>query len=230
MTEKQLSRLLLCGVLVTALLGLQISCSQHNPDAPQAMKTAVAATADYEPLFNGKDLTGWEGDSQLWFAENNEIVGKSPGIKRNEFLATTKRYGDFTLKFKFCLVNASSGANSGMQFRSERVPNSSEVGGYQADIGQGYWGCLYDESRRNKVLVMPPKAEVEKVLKADGWNDYVITAKGDHIILELNGLKTVDYIEAQPADKIARNGIFGLQIHAGGPMEIHVKDIFIKRL
>ncbi len=117
-----------------------------------------------------------------------------------------------------------------MQFRSERVPNSTEVAGYQADVGQGYWGCLYDESRRKKVLVTPPKEELEEAIKRDGWNEYVITCKGDHITLELNGLKTVDYTETEPADKIARTGIFALQIHAGGPMEVHAIDIWIKRL
>ena len=191
---------------------------------------ATAADAGFEPIFNGKDLTGWEGDTKLWSAENGEIVGKSPGIKQNEFLATKERYGDFILKFKFRIVNTSGQANSGMQFRSERVPNSSELSGYQADVGQDYWGCLYDESRRKKVLVKPPKEALDKVLKQDDWNEYVITCKGDHITLELNGLKTVDYTEPEPADKIARSGLLALQIHAGGPMEVHAKDIVLKKL
>lgn len=215
------------GVSLLLTLILHLSCSENH----SAPKLADADVNDgFQPLFNGKDLTGWEGDTTLWFAENGEIVGKSPGIKRNEFLATKDRYGDLILKFKFRVVNTSGQANSGMQFRSERVPNSSEVSGYQADVGQQYWGCLYDESRRKKVLVQAPKDELEKVLKRDGWNEYVITCKGAHITLELNGLKTVDYTEAEPPDKIARSGIFALQIHAGGPMEIHAKDILIKPL
>ncbi len=224
---KRFSRLL-CGVMLLGMVGFQWSCCCEP--LKTAIQTATLANAEYEPLFNGKDLTGWEGNSQLWSAENGEIVGKSPGIKQNEFLATTQAYGDFTLKFKFRIVNTSGQANSGMQFRSERVPNSTEVAGYQADVGQGYWGCLYDESRRKKVLVMPPKDELEKVLHRDGWNEYIITCKADHITIELNGLKTVDYTETEPTDKIARNGIFALQIHAGGPMEVHAKDILIKRL
>lgn len=71
---------------------------------------------------------------------------------------------------------------------------------------------------------------LEKVLNRDGWNEYVITCKGDHITLELNGLKTVDWTETEPADTIPRSGIFALQIHAGGPMAVHAKDILIKRL
>jgi hypothetical protein len=184
----------------------------------------------FRPLFNGKDLTGWDGDPNLWSAENGEIVGKSPGLNYNDFLASTERFGDFVLKFKFRLVNTSGQANSGMQFSSERVKDSHEMYGYQADIGQQYWGCLYDESRRKKVLVEPPKEALEKVLKRDGWNEYVITCRGDHITLELNGLKTADYTETDPPEKAARSGLLGLQIHQGGPMEIHVKDIFIKSL
>ena len=208
------------------LLALLPSCTTTH--APPLLSDA---TPDgFEPLFNGKDLTGWEGNLELWSAAGGEIVGKSPGIKKNEFLATKGRFGDFILKFKFRIVNTSGQANSGMQFRSERVPNSTELSGYQADVGQGYWGCLYDESRRNKVLVKPPADELDKILRRDDWNEYVITCKGDHITLELNGLKTANYIENEPADKIAREGIFGLQIHAGGPMEVHAKEILIKKL
>jgi hypothetical protein len=217
-------------LIIVVLCVVVVSGMVHRRSAVLRAAEPAPLEAGFEPLFNGKDLTGWEGDAKLWFAENGEIVGKSPGIKQNEFLATKERYGDFVLKFKFRVVNTSGQANSGMQFRSERVPNSSEVSGYQADVGQQYWGCLYDESRRNKVLVKPPADELEKVLKRDDWNEYIITCKGDHITLELNGYKTVDYTETEPPDKIARGGIFALQIHQGGPMEIHAKDIVIKKL
>jgi hypothetical protein len=211
--------------LVLAACAPVQSAKEGNP----ATKTAPAEEG-FEPLFNGKDLTGWEGDMKLWSAENGEIVGKSPGIKQNEFLATKKSFGDFVLKFKFRLVNTSGQANSGMQIRSKRVPNSSELSGYQADVGQNYWGCLYDESRRNKVLVQPPKEVVDKAVHKDDWNEYVITCEGPHITLTLNGVQTVDYTETEPEDKIARTGVLALQIHAGGPMEIHAKDIVIKTL
>ena len=183
----------------------------------------------FTPLFNGKDLDGWEGDAKLWLFENGEVVGKSPGIKRNEFLASKKSYRDFVMIFKFKVIDNPKGdANSGMQFRSIRLPNSSEMFGYQADVGQQYWGCLYDESRRNKVLVKPDAALIAKTIKLGDWNEYKITCEGAHIILELNGVVTVDYTEPEPAEKIARDGQFGLQIHAGGPMEVHMKDARIK--
>ncbi len=196
----------------------------------RAADDAASANFGFEPMFIGKDLKGWEGDTKLWSAENGEIVGKSPGVPLNQFLATTGTYRDFVMKFKFRIVNTSGQANSGMQFRSKRVPNSTELSGYQADVGQDYWGCLYDESRRNKVLVRPPKEELEKAIHRDGWNEYVITAQGPHITLEINGYMSVDYTEPEPEDKIARAGVFALQIHAGGPMEVHAKDLMFKRL
>lgn len=191
-----------------------------------------AADADgFVPLFNGKDLSGWEGNEKLWSAENGEIVGKSPGIKKNEFLASTADYGDFVMKFSFRVVDNPKGdANSGMQFRSQRVPNSTEMSGYQADVGQGYWGCLYDESRRRKVLVKPSEEDFKKAVKKDDWNDYEISCKGTHIELTLNGVKTAVWDETEPADKVALTGKFGLQIHSGGPMEIHMKNPRIKVL
>lgn len=191
-----------------------------------------AADADgFVPMFNGKDLSGWEGNDKLWFAENGEIVGKSPGIKKNEFLASTADYGDFVMKFSFRIVNNPKGdANSGMMFRSQRVKDSTEMIGYQADVGQGYWGCLYDESRRRKVLVKPSEEDFKKAVKQDDWNDYTITAKGTHITLELNGVVTAVWDEAEPPEKVARDGKFGLQIHSGGPMEVHMKNPRIKVL
>ncbi len=212
-------------ITITALVAASVATL--GADAPKA---DAKPTDGFIPLFNGKDLTGWEGDTTLFSVENGEIVGKSPGIKKNEFLATTESYGDFVMKYKFRIVNTSGQANSGMMFRSSRVPNSREMYGYQADVGQQYWGCLYDESRRKKVLVQPDKDALEKVLKRADWNEYVITCQGDHVTLELNGLKTADWTEAEPADKVARTGLFGLQIHAGGPMEVHAKDLMIKKL
>ena len=119
------------------------------------------------------------------------IVGRSAGIKHNDFFNTTRTFGDFELRLSFHLVGGKG--NSGIQFRSKKIPG--HVSGYQADIGEKYWGCLYDEARRNKVLVQAP-AELDKVLKKEGWNDYVIRAQGDHIQLWVNGLRTV--ITAKP--------------------------------
>jgi predicted esterase len=184
----------------------------------------VVETAGLTPLVTGKDLTGWDGDMKLWSNKDGVLVGHSPGLNHNEFLATTKPYGDFVLSLYFKVQDGKG--NSGVQFRSVRIPHH-EMSGYQADIGDGYWGSLYDESRRNKVLV-PAKEEALKALNKTDWNRYVVAATGDKIVLSINGKQSVEYREPDAA--IARSGLLAVQIHAGGPMEVQFKDAMIKPL
>ena len=150
------------------------------------------------------------------------LTGVSEGLKHNDFLATNQSYDDFVLKLSFKLGGGEG--NSGVQFRSVRVPGH-EMSGYQADIGENYWGCLYDESRRNKVLAGPEAKLLEKLVKHDDWNEYLIRAEGPRIQLFLNGTKTVDFTEKD--DKIERTGIIGLQIHGGAKAKVLYKDITI---
>ena len=178
------------------------------------------------PLFNGKDLTGWEGDPELWIVEDGMLIGRSPGIGHNDFLATTKTYTDFILRFQIHLI-AGKG-NSGVQLRSKRVPDSHEVSGYQADVGEIWWGTLYDESRRRRPLVKPKPEVVKKAVKSTEWNDYEVKAVGDTITLSINGVTTVEYTETDP--KIPRTGIIAPQIHGGPPMEVRFRNIRIKEI
>lgn len=186
---------------------------------------AVVETAGFRPLFNGKDLTGWEGDLKLWTSRDGMIVGESPGLKHNDFLATEAVFDDFILKFTFKMTGDDS-ANSGVQFRSVRVPGH-EMSGYQADIGQGFWGCLYDESRRNRVLAQASPQASKSVRQGD-WNNYVVRAMGENITLTLNGVNSVQYKEQESS--IARDGKIAVQIHAGKPMTVRFKDLMIQSL
>ena len=192
---------------------------------------AVPALAnDPEPvkLFDGKTFTGWEGDTEkTWKIEDGVIVGGSLDtvVPRNEFLCTTKTYADFELKVVFKLTGDKDKANAGIQFRTKRIPKHHEVSGYQADMGQGYWGALYDESRRNKVLAKPDAKVLDKFVKHDDWNEYVIRCEGPRIRLWLNGTLTVDYTEEE--DKIERTGIIGLQVHGGAKAKVYYKSVTI---
>ena len=196
-----------------------------------ALSTAANAAEKPVPLFNGKDLTGWEGDTaKTWRVEEGAIVGGSLDavVPRNEFLCTTKTYGDFELKLKFKLLGDKDKANAGIQFRTRRIPKHHEVSGYQADIGAGYWGALYDESRRNKILAAPKGVDMARVVKVDDWNEYTIRAQGPRIQLWLNGTKTVDYTETDP--KIDVTGVIALQVHGGAKSKVMYKDITIEEL
>jgi hypothetical protein len=190
--------------------------------------SAVAAEEGFEQLFDGRALDGWEGDQKIFRVEAGAIVGGtlSGRIARNEFLCTQRDYADFELRLKFKVLG--KGANAGVQFRSRRIPNHHEVKGYQADLGDGWWGSLYDESRRNKVLAAADAAVVNKALKRDDWNDYTIRCQGPRIQLWINDQQTVDYTE--PDSAIEQNGLIGVQIHGGPPSEAWYKDIRVKKL
>jgi hypothetical protein len=95
-------------------------------------------------------------------------------------------------------------------------------------MGGKYWGALYDEQRRKTVLAGPDLEKVMKVVNHQDWNEYVVRAKGDHIQLWLNGIRTVDYTEEDPS--VERSGIIALQVHSGGPMEAWYRDIRLTRL
>jgi putative membrane-bound dehydrogenase-like protein len=180
----------------------------------------VLATAENaKDLFNGKDLSGWAGDAKLWRVEKGEIVGKSPGIGRNEFLRSEMAATDFRLRVKVKLVPDRE--NSGIQFRSESLPGG-EVKGPQADVGAGWWGKLYEEHGRGLVW----KESGEKHVKAGDWNEYVIEAVGSRVRTWINGKRCVDLDDA----KLSRRGIFALQIHSGGPMEVRFKDFKLEVL
>ncbi|NUM52192.1 MAG: DUF1080 domain-containing protein [Candidatus Hydrogenedentes bacterium] len=192
------------------------------------VSAAVYAASEATSLFDGKSFEGWEGNLKVFRIEDGAIVGGSlkEKVARNEFLCTTKAYGDFELHVSFKLLG--EGANAGIQFRTKRIPNHHEVSGYQADMGEGYWGALYDESRRKKILAAPDKETVAKAVKLNDWNEYVIRAEGKHIQQWLNGVKTVDYTETD--ESIDAKGVIALQIHGGPPSEAWYKEITIKEL
>jgi hypothetical protein len=199
-----------------------------------ATLVAVAAQPSGKPvsLFDGKTLQGWEGDTKkTWRVQDGAIVGGSltETVPHNDFLCTTRSYANFILKLKFKLEGAEGFVNSGVQFRSQRVTDPPhEMSGYQADLGDKYWGSLYDESRRNKTLAQPDAALVAKSLKPGDWNDYEVRAEGLRIRILLNGQQTVDYTESDTT--IPQSGLIGLQIHGGGKAQVSYKDITLEVL
>ncbi|MEQ8535649.1 MAG: DUF1080 domain-containing protein, partial [Imperialibacter sp.] len=162
-------------------------------------------------LFDGSTLTGWEGDAKTWRVENGAIVGGSltETVPHNEFLCTLQPYGDFKLSLKYKLETGGGFTNAGVQFRSVRaIEPAYEMIGYQADIGNGYFGSLYDESRRDKVLAGIDSLAGVQLFKPNDWNDYQIIAEGKRIQIFLNGVQTVDYTEAD--NDIPQAGLIGL--------------------
>jgi len=110
-----------------------------------------------------------------------------------------------------------------------RVPNSTEMSGYQVDAGEGWWGKLYDESRRNKVIAQAANlTAATAAVKPDDWNEYRIRAEGPRIRSWINGVAALDYTETEA--NIAQDGHIGIQIHGGGMALVQVKDVRIEEL
>jgi hypothetical protein len=182
-------------------------------------------------LFDGKTFTGWEGDTnRTWRIEKGALVGGtlSETVPHNEFLCTTAEFKNFDLRLKVKLEGTGF-VNGGIQLRSQRAEEPVfEMVGYQADMGEGYWASLYDESRRRKTLAHGHAVVLKQILKANDWNDYVIRCEDSHIRLWLNGVLTTDYYEDEK--DIPLSGRIGIQIHGGGKAEASYKDITIEVL
>ncbi|MFN0054940.1 MAG: PVC-type heme-binding CxxCH protein [Planctomycetales bacterium] len=168
-------------------------------------------------FFNGKDLDGWQGNPELWRVENGEIVGTSQGLRRNEFLSNHLLLGDFRLSLEVKLTP--DAGNSGIQFRSEKLPEG-EVKGYQADIGAGWWGKLYEEHGRALLW----NESGEEHVRQEEWNRYEIVARGSRIQTFINGQRCVDLED----DAGARQGIIALQLHSGGPFEVRFRRMELR--
>lgn len=208
----------ICRLLVSALLLIGFSASTFAGDPVK--------------LFDGKTFAGWEGNTEsVWRIEDGALTAGSLDKKqeKNDFLATTKEYSDFELTIKWRLQGTEGFVNGGVQFRTKRIPNHHEVSGYQADLGAGFDGALYDESRRNKILAKPTEDVLAKALKPLGeWNEYRIRAEGPRIQLWLNGVQTVDFTEDDP--KVEKTGIIAVQIHGAATSIVQYKDIEIVEL
>jgi putative membrane-bound dehydrogenase-like protein len=188
---------------------------QHPSQVPM-----LATPENAKDFFNGKDLTGWDGDKDVWSVQTGEIVGKTAtGLKKNTFLKSQLAVEDFRLSLKAKLTPNKE--NSGIQFRSDPLPDG-EMRGPQADIGAGWWGKLYEESGRGLLV----KEGGEKHVKVDDWNDYVVEAKGSRVKAWINGQLVIDYDDP----KLSRRGVIGLQVHSGGPMEVRFKEIKLEVL
>lgn len=192
----------------------------------------LPAQEGFQPLYNGRDLSEWiVVTPSVWSVKHGVIAGKTDGLPYHEYLRTRRHYADFTLKLRMRLIGGRG--NSGVQFRSRPGRDPHNVEGYQADAGiqprdpKVLWGALYCEARHK--MLMLPSQDFLSAVDLGAWHDYTITADGAHIVLQVDGVRTVDYIEADPG--VDRTGFIALQVHGSRePLEVHFKDLRIKVL
>lgn len=202
----------------------------------------------FKSIFNGETLGGWNApDMSYWSVEDGAITAESTETNpctANQFLVWQGGdVADFELKAKFRL--AKNQGNSGIQFRSEIDADGMGVG-YQADIlpGGPWCGALADEYTGREPLMVPnghkavvdadgartvtPIGEPVK-LKEDGeWNDYHIIARGNHMILKINGNVSAEFFDYDE-NGFRPSGILALQLRSGPPMKAQFKDILLKQ-
>ncbi|TWT35372.1 hypothetical protein KOR34_02630 [Posidoniimonas corsicana] len=235
-------------VLAAALVGLSLG-------------GAVAESRDdssVQQLFNGKDLSGWNGDPRLWKAKGGVIRGettKDASAKGNTFLIWEGgEVEDFELKLSY-RCNAAN--NSGIQYRSRHITDDSArnawvVRGYQHELRNenklpNVTGFIYDEGGSRKRICLAGEkaswdvdgkhldrklledAELERLIRVDDWNEVAIIAKGNHIQHYLNGTLILDFTDNHRKLALGK-GVLALQLHAGAPMWVEFKNLTLKRL
>jgi len=166
----------------------------------------IPAGTGWLPLFNGTNFDGWKAETNYWKMDADGVMhGHTPGTPQHHYDYTTNNFADFELHADVRLI----GNNSGICIRIAPA-NFDSVPGYQVDMGDGYWGCLWEEHGRGKV-VNYPKAEADKLVRKDDWNHYYIRAQGHHIQAWLNGVKTIDVVD----EKGLLTGPIGFQLCHG---------------
>lgn len=208
--------------------------------------TAGAQDGGFLPLFNGKDLKGWDGNPEIWSIKDGVITGKTTGpdqLKYNQFLIWR---GGEVKNFELRAKVKAAGSNSGIQYRSKELPSIGKwsLSGYQCDVHPraAFNGMIYEERGRGitaqngQGVVTDPEGkrwltDRHQPVKVDSakWNEYTVIAKGNHIIHKLNGKKTAEFHDF---DQKARSltGLLAFQISSSLAMEVRIKDVKLKTL
>ena len=182
----------------------------------QTPQRAVRSDAPF--FFDGKSLARWHGDPAVWSVEDGALVGRTGGLEKNSFLKSELELGDFRLSLEVRLTG--DVGNSGIQFRSREL-EEGDVAGYQADIGPGWWGKLYEEHGRELLVERGSSA-----VRPDQWNRYVIECRGARVRTWLNDEPCVDLDDPDGA----RRGIVALQVHSGGQTEVRFRNLVLEIL
>lgn len=241
------------------LLGSILEGLQAQEATPKVLEKAPAELAEKsKSLFNGKDLTDWDGDPNLWSVKDGVIHGETtpehPANGNTFLIWKGGKLGDFELRFSF---RCNDSNNSGVQYRSKHIDtpqakNKWVVRGYQHEIRNeskfpNVSGFIYDEGgKRGRLCLAGEKAmwengakkvigqtitdnEFASLFRLDQWNDVVIVAQGDRIKHYLNDRLILDFTDNDP-ELALKEGVLALQLHAGKPMWAEYKNIKLREL
>ena len=211
-----------------------------------ANSASLQAEEGFRPLFNGKDLQGWDGNPELWSIEDDSITGKTTGpehLAYNQFLI----WRGGTLKnFELRVTARVTGNNTGIQYRSQELSTIGKwsIGGYQLDIHPAAPNnaMLYDErgrgivARHGQSVVVDPQGDkyltAERppvVVNTAEWNEYSVIARGNRLVHKLNGKVTTEIVDYDEKHR-ELEGLLALQIHRGPAMRVQFKAVLLKEL
>ena len=242
MTYRKYSNLCLLAWFVAAFTVI-FRLDSSESKAAQSAKRYVEE--GWKPLFNGKDLSGWEqkGGKAVYRVENREIVGTAVPKTGNSFLCTQRSYTNFVLELEFKVIN---GLNSGVQVRSQcfdepttftnsdkvvKIP-AGRVHGYQIEIdpsARAWTGGIYEEGRRGWLNNLKDNEAARLAYRSNDWNHFRIEATGDHLRTRLNGVSAGDL-----KDSLNQSGFLGLQVHGIGTrtnlMEVRFREVWLREM
>lgn len=201
----------------------------------------------FVPLFNGKDLTGWEGDADLWSVEDGALTGQFREGQKPPFNKFLIWRGGTPKNFELRMLICQTGNNSGIQYRSREMTQVGpfSVGGYQCDVHPHppYNAQLYEERGRGIIALRGQKILVDEKgdkwiigttgpvepIKNDEWHEFTVIAQGNHLIHKIDGKVATEIFDHEAA-KRSLEGIIAIQLHVGPPMKVQAKEIWLKTL
>ncbi|MEL6107610.1 MAG: DUF1080 domain-containing protein [Planctomycetota bacterium] len=242
--------------LVITLLCVSLSAVTVTAQDEAARPTDVV---EFTPLLDGTSLDGWEGDTRFWRIEDGVLIGqttKDITTPKNTFLVYTKKhFGDFELRFSYRVT----GGNSGVQYRSQLISNWVVKGlqaDFEDKMHGGkdkFSGMFFEENGRmfmgqrgdvvivrsndqapnkpllEKIATVGSNESLEKYIRRDGWNDYIVIARGNVFLHMINGhVMSIGIDEDNLNAK--DSGVIAWQLHAGPPLKIELRDVRIREL
>lgn len=182
-------------------------------------------------LFNGKDLSGWEGDTSIWKVKNGYILGFGNATYKSYLINRAHTFSDFELVAEVMLYDGRG--NSGINYRAQDLDTNAnfpyETSGYQADMGKGYWGALYDIytiSKMNRYRISGG-GTCENANKLQDWNLYKITALGNQLTHEINGSPCMTFTD-NDSTGFRKSGFIAIEYHSGKAFEVRIRSIKVK--
>lgn len=252
-------------LLITITTGILFltGCSNERVSqeaaAGESQAVTQSASNDFESIFNGTDLEGWDGDSRFWSVEDGAIIGETTRetpSEINTFLIWEEdEPSDFEIQFsyRFVIVGEEEYGNSGIQIRSERFENENfpesdhAVRGYQPDMAISDWipGIFYEEggraiiARRGQKVLIDQDGEMhdERFAEEDELGEHITHTEWNDYHVYANGDTIRTTINGQLMHEVidqspdaSHEGIIAFQLHSGPPMRVELRDIELKRL